>query len=57
MTACKRAVLQCLADLGANYLEWGTPPYALSLLVEQMGADASNLRKTMQALERSGLVV
>ena len=57
MTAHKRAVLQCLADLGANYLEWGTPPYALSLLAEQMGTDVSNLSKTMRALERSGLVV
>lgn len=57
MTAHKRTVLQCLADLGANYLEWGTPPYALSLLAEQMGADVSNLSKTKQALERPGLVL
>ena len=57
MTAHKRAVLQCLADLGASFLEWGTPPYALSLLAEQMGADVSNLSKTMRALERSGQVV
>lgn len=57
MTANKRAVLQCLADLGANFLEWGTPPYALSLLAEQLGADVSNLSKTIRALERSGLVV
>lgn len=57
MTANKRAALQCLADLGDNFLEWGTPPYAVSLLAEQMGADLSNLTKTMKALERDGLVV
>lgn len=57
MTANKQAVLRCLAGLGENFLEWGTPPYALSLLAEQMGTDVSNLSKTMQALERSGLVV
>ena len=57
MTASKRAALQCLADLGSNFLEWGTPPYAVSLMAEQMGADLSNLSKTMRALERDGLVV
>ena len=57
MTANKRAALQCLADLGADFLEWGTPPYAVSRLAEVMGADLSNLTKTMQALERDGLVV
>lgn len=57
MTANKRAALQCLADLGSNFLDWGTPPYAISLLAEQMGADLSNLTKTMRALERAGLVV
>lgn len=57
MTANKHAVLRCLADLGENFVEWGTPPYALSLLAEQMGADVSNLSKTMQTLERSGMVV
>lgn len=57
MTANKRAALQCLADLGLDFLEWGTPPYAVSLLAEQMGADLSNLTKTMRALERAGLVV
>ena len=57
MTANKRAALQCLADLGADFLEWGTPPYAVSRLAEVMGADLSNLTKTMRALEREGLVV
>ena len=57
MTTNKRAALQCLADLGSNFLEWGTPPYAVSLLAEEMGADLSNLTKTMRALERAGLVV
>lgn len=57
MTANKRAALQCLADLGADYPQWGTPPYAVSMLAEQLGADLSNLTKTMQALERAGLVV
>lgn len=56
MTAHKRAVLQCLADLGANFLEWGTPPYALSLLAEQMGANVSNLSKTMRELEGSEVI-
>lgn len=32
MTANKRAALQSLADLGLDFLEWGTPPYAVSLL-------------------------
>lgn len=57
MTANKRAALQCLADLGSDFLDWGTPPYAVSLLAEQMGGDLSNLTKTMRALERAGLVV
>lgn len=57
MTANKRAALQCLAELGSDFLEWGTPPYAVSMLAEHMGADLSNLSKTMRALERDGLVV
>ena len=57
MTANKRAALQCLADFGGDFLQWGTPPYAVSLLAEQIDADLSNLTKTMQALERAGLVV
>ncbi len=57
MTAKKRAALQCLANIGADFLEWGTPPYAVSRLAEVMGADLSNLTKTMRALERDGLVV
>ncbi len=57
MTANKRAALQCLADLGVDFLERGTPPYAVSLLAEEMGTDLSNLTKTMKALERDGLVV
>lgn len=57
MTANKRAALQCLADFGGDFLEWGTPPYAVSQLAEVMGADLSNLTKTMRALERDGLVV
>lgn len=57
MTVNKRAALQCLADLGDDFLEWGTPPYAVSRMAEKMGADLSNLSKTMRALERDGLVV
>lgn len=57
MTANKRAALQCLADLGIDFLEWGTPPYAVSLLADELGADLSNLTKTMRTLERDGLVV
>jgi len=57
MTAKKRAALQCLTYIGADFLEWGTPPYAVSRLAELMGADLSNLTKTMRALERDGLVV
>lgn len=57
MTAKKKAVLLALADLGANFLEWGTPPYALSALADYMEADLSNLAKTLKALERDGLVV
>lgn len=57
MTTNKRAALQCLADLGTNFLEWGTPPYAVSLLAVEMGTDLSNLSKTMKGLERDGLVV
>lgn len=57
MTANKRAALQCLADLGADFVQWGTPPYAVSMLAEEMGADLSNLTKTLKALERAGLVV
>ncbi|MFZ7337230.1 hypothetical protein ACLS0R_13340 [Comamonas jiangduensis] len=57
MTAKKRAALQCLAYIGADFLEWGTPPYAVSRLAEVLGTDLSNLAKTMSALEREGLVV
>lgn len=57
MTKAKREALKMLADLGADFLEWGTPPYAVSLLAEQLGADLANLSKTMQGLERMGLVV
>lgn len=57
MTAKKRAALEMLVNLGCNFLEWGTPPYAVSRLAEQMGTDLANLTKTMQALERDGLVV
>ena len=57
MTAKKRKVLETLEYLGADFLEWGTPPYAVSTLAEQMGTDLSNLAKTMRSLEREGLVV
>lgn len=57
MTAKKRAVLQVLAEIGDDFLEYGTPPYAVSLLARELGADLSNLTKTMRALERDGLVV
>lgn len=57
MTRAKRAALDALANLGSNYVEWGTPPYAVWLLAAEMGVDLSNLAKTMRALERAGLVV
>ncbi len=57
MTRAKRAALDELAGLGLNFLEYGTPPYAVSLLAEQMGIDLANLSKTMRGLERMGLVV
>ena len=57
MTKAKRAALDALAELGMDYLEYGTPPYAVSMLAEYMGTDLANLTKTMQALERDGLVV
>lgn len=57
MTRAKRAALDALADLGSNFVEWGTPPYAVSLLASEMGTDLSNLTKTMRGLERAGLVV
>lgn len=57
MTRAKRAALDTLADLGDDFQEWGTPPYAVSLLAEQLRADLSNVTKTMRALERAGLVV
>lgn len=57
MTKTKWAALEALRDLGLNFLEYGEPPYAVSLLAERMGADLSNLSKTMRALERSGHVV
>ena len=57
MTRAKRAALDALADLGRDYVERGTPPYAVSVLAEEMGIDLSNLTKTMRALERAGLVV
>lgn len=57
MTRTKRAVLDVLAGLGVEFSEYGTPPYAVSLLAERMGVDLSNLAKTLRALERDGLVV
>ena len=57
MTRTKLAVLDVLAGLGAEFLEYGVPPYAVSLLAERMGIDLSNLTKTLRALERDGLVV
>lgn len=57
MTRTKRAALDALANLGSNYVEWGTPPYAVSLLAAEMDVDLSNLTKTMRTLERAGFVV
>lgn len=57
MTKAKRAALNALAELGMDYFEYGTPPYAVSMLAEYMGTDLANLSKTMQGLERMGLVV
>lgn len=57
MTAKKRAALEMLTHIGGDFFEYGTPPYAVSLLAEQMGTDLANLAKTMRGLERMGLVV
>lgn len=57
MTKAKRAALNALAELGMDYFEYGTPPYAVSMLAEYMGTDLANLSKTMQGLERMRLVV
>ena len=57
MTKAKRAALDALKELGVDFLEYGTPPYAVSLLAEYMGIDLANLSKTMQGLERMELVV
>lgn len=57
MTKAKRAALDALAELGLDFLEYGTQPYAVSMLAEYMGTDLANLSKTMQGLERMGLVV
>lgn len=57
MTKAKRAALDALAELGLDFLEYGTPPYAVSMLAEYMGTDLANLSKTMQGLERMRLVV
>lgn len=57
MTKAKRAALDALAELGMEFLEYGMPPYAVSLLAEYMRSDLANLSKTMKGLERMGLVV
>lgn len=57
MTRTKRAALEALESLGSDFLEWGVPPYSVSLLARRLGVDLSNLAKTMQGLERAGLVV
>lgn len=57
MTKNKQAVLAGLAELGGDFLEWGTPPYAVSILARHLGTDLSNLAKTLRLLERDGLVV
>lgn len=57
MTKTKRAALDALAELGSNFDEWGVPPYAVSDIARHIGADLSNLAKTMKLLEREGLVV
>ena len=57
MTKAKRAALDALAEMGSEFLEYGTPPYAVSLLAEYMKTNLANLSKTMKGLERMGLVV
>lgn len=57
MSKAKRAALTALAQLGDEFSEWGTPPYAVSLIARQLGANLPNLTKTMRLLERDGLVV
>ena len=57
MTKTKRAALDALTELGSDFLEWGVPPYAVSDIARYIGADLSNLVKTMKLLEREGLVV
>ena len=57
MTKAKRAALAALSELGEGFIEWGTPPYAVSLIARHLGADLPNLTKTMRLLERDGLVV
>ncbi|MFC0594125.1 hypothetical protein ACFOHU_17545 [Ottowia pentelensis] len=57
MTRTKRAALAALAELGSDFSEWGEPPYAVSDIARHIGADISNLVKTMKLLEREGLVV
>lgn len=55
MTANKRAVLQCLDDLGANFLKRGTPPYALSQLAEQIGQMCPRVLHTSPPLKMASL--
>lgn len=57
MTEKKRAVLDVLTHQGpGDFLERGVPPYSVAHVAQQLGADLSNIRKTLQALERDGLV-
>lgn len=57
MTKAKRAVLATLQELGANFFEYGTPPYSVAQIAQHMKADLSNTAKTLQRLEQSGHVV
>ena len=57
MTKAKRAVLAALQELGADFFEYGTPPYSVAHIAQHMRADLSNTAKTLQRLEQSGHVV
>jgi hypothetical protein len=58
MTDKKRSVLAYLKSGGPNeFLERGTPPYSATDVARALGLDPANTAKTLDAMERDGLVI
>jgi len=58
MTKKKAAILDVLEGKGPDdYFERGIPPYSASEVARTLNTDLSNVMKTLNGMERDGLVV